>query len=228
MNKIQKELYKYRDEKYASFQATIVPSTKKTSIIGVRVPDIRKIAKTITFEDGEKFLNDLPHKYYEENILHSVLLANYKDYGKAIDYVEKFLPYIDNWAVCDTLSVKCFKKHKDELLIKIKKWIKSKEVYTCRFGVDCLMSLYLDEDFKPEYLKLVSTIKSNEYYINMMIAWYYATALAKKWDETIVYLEDNKLGTWVHNKTIQKAIESYRISDSQKKYLKTLRKLKGE
>lgn len=225
MNKIQKELFKYKDDKYAEFEVSLTPGIKKSSVIGVRVPSVRKIAKEfIKDKDCDKFLDELPHKYFDENMLHCVLISFIKDYDECIRRIEEFLPYVDNWAVCDIMSPKCFKKNRDDLLKKIKKWIKSKHTYTCRFGVEMLMSHYLDEDFDPEYLKLVSKIRSKEYYVNMMLAWYYATALAKKWDETIVYLQENKLDVWVHNKTIQKAIESYRISDKQKKYLRTLKR----
>ena len=221
MNKAQKELYKYKDEKYASFQAKLMPGIDEKNVMGVRVPNVRKIAKKMV-EDNEykDFLNELPHKYYDENMLHVLVISNIKDYDECIKHTEIFLPYVDNWAVCDILSPKCFKKHKDDLIKKIKKWIKSKKVYTCRFGLEMLMSFYLDEDFKPEYLDLASNIHSKEYYVNMMIAWLFATALAKQWGATIPYIENNKLDVWVHNKTIQKAIESYRISDSQKEYLR--------
>ena len=225
MNRIQKELFKYKDEKNAEFQRKLTPGVDKNKFLGVRVPNARKVAKEVIAEnDYADFLQTLPHEYFDENLLHSILLSQVKDYDECIKYVEEFLPYVDNWAVCDTISPKCFKKHKDELLKKIKVWAKSKHTYTCRFGIDMLMTFYLDEDFKAEYLQIPSKIHSEEYYINMMIAWYYATALAKKWDDTIVYLEENKLDTWVHNKTIQKAVESYRITDKQKKYLKTLRR----
>lgn len=229
MNRIQKELFKYKDEKNAEFQRKLTPGVDKNKFLGVRVPNARKVAKEVIAEnDYADFLQTLPHEYFDENLLHSILLSQVKDYDECIKYVEEFLPYVDNWAVCDTISPKCFKKHKDELLKKIKVWAKSKHTYTCRFGIDMLMTFYLDEDFKAEYLQIPSKIHSKEYYINMMIAWYYATALAKKWDDTIVYLEENKLDTWVHNKTIQKAVESYRITDKQKKYLKTLRRGKEE
>lgn len=230
MNKIQKELYKYKDDKYAKFECSLTPGIDSEFVIGVRVPDVRKIAKELINDEKEcsKFLDDLPHKYFDENMLHGALLSLGKNYDETVRRVEKFLPYIDNWAVCDTMSPKCFKKNKDKLLKKIEKWSKSKKTYTCRFGIEMLMSFYLDEDFKKEYLKIPANIHSKEYYVNMMLAWFYATALAKQWDETIVYLEKNKLDTWVHNKTIQKAIESYRISDKQKAYLKKLKRSKGE
>lgn len=225
MNKIQKELYKYKDEKYAIFQHGLIPGTDIKDFIGVRVPNLRKIAKKLIEEDNYKnFLQDLPHKYYEENILHGIIISNIKDYDECIKYTETFLPYVDNWAVCDIFSPKCFKKNKDKLIKKIEKWSKSKKVYTCRFGLEMLMTFYLDDDFKKEYLLMPTSIHSNEYYVNMMIAWFLATALAKQWDATIPYIKNNKLDVWVHNKTIQKAIESYRISDKQKEYLRSLRR----
>lgn len=225
MNKIQKILFKYKDDKYAEFSSSLTPGINKSNVMGVRVPNVRKIAKEfINDKDCAKFLDEHPHKYFDENMLHCVLISYIKNYDECIKRVNEFLPYVDNWAVCDIMSPKCFKKHKNELLKEIKKWIKSKHTYTCRFAIEMLMSHYLDEDFSPECLKLVSKVRSKEYYVNMMIAWYYATALAKQWDETIVYLKDSKLDTWVHNKTIQKAIESYRITDLQKKYLRTLKK----
>ena len=225
MDIILQELLKCRDDKNAEFQSKLTPSIEKSRFLGVRVPNARKIAKKAVSEyDYNKFLDKLPHKYYDENLIHSLIVSQIKDYDECIKRVNEFLPYVDNWAACDTMSPKCFKKHRSELLKQIKIWVKSKHTYTCRFGVDMLMSHYLDEDFKPEYLAIPSKIHSKEYYINMMIAWYYATALAKKWDDTIIYLEENRLDVWVHNKTIQKAIESYRITDKQKKYLRTLKR----
>ncbi len=223
MNVIER-LKEFEDRDYAAFQAKLTPGVDKESFIGVRVPNIRKIAKEL-MKDPEKdtFLNVLPHRYYDENMLHSALLSLYGDYDKAIEEVEKFLPYVDNWAVCDTLSPKAFRKNKDRLIDKIREWSKSKDTYTCRFGIEMLMSHYLDGDFRKEYLEIPADIHLDEYYVNMMIAWYYATALAKKWDETIPYLEERRLDVWAHNKTIQKAIESYRITDEQKTYLKSLK-----
>lgn len=225
MDKIFHELLKYKDDKNADFQRKLTPGVDENKFLGVRVPNARKLTKKIMVEyDYEKFLDKLPHTYFDENLLHSLIISELKDYDKTIKRVNEFLPYVDNWAVCDTMSPKSFKKHKDELLKQIKVWVKSKHTYTCRFGVDMLMSHYLDEDFKPEYLAIPSKIHSSEYYVNMMIAWYYATALAKKWDDAIIYLQDNKLDTWVHNKTIQKAIESLRITDKQKEYLRKLKR----
>ena len=219
------KLFENQDKEYASFQAKLMPGIKEENVIGVRLPIARKIAKEyLKDEESKTFLKTLPHKYYDENIVHGMLISEIKDYDTCIEEIERFLPYVDNWAVCDTMIPKVLKKNKQDLLKKIKKWSKSKETYTCRFGIKMLMSFYLDEDFKEEYLEIPASVHSDEYYIQMMIAWFYATALAKKWDETIKYLENNKLDTWVHNKTIQKARESFRITDKQKEYLNTLKR----
>jgi 3-methyladenine DNA glycosylase AlkD len=223
--KIINRLLKLKDKKYAEFQKKLIPNIDSNSIIGIRVPDLRNIAKEYIKEaESKQFLNTLPHKYYEENMLHGLLISEIKDYDNVIEELDKFLFYVDNWAVCDIMSPKVFKKNKDKLIIKIKEWISSKHLYTSRFGIEMLMSHYLDKDFKKEYLELVSVVNTNEYYLQMMIAWFFATALAKQWESTIIYLEKNKLDRWVHNKTIQKAIESYRITDVQKEYLKSLKR----
>ena len=224
MNTIVDKLYKLQDKKYQEMQFRIIPTVKSDTIIGVRTPELRKFAKELVKNDYKSFLNELPHKYFDENQLHAFVISKIKDYDECIAYVNKFLPYIDNWATCDQLSPKVFKKHTGDLLNYIKKWINSKETYTIRFGIGMLMSYYLDDNFKPEYLNWVSKVKSEEYYVNMMIAWYFATALAKQYDKTILFIENKKLDTWVHNKTIQKAIESYRITPEQKEYLKSLKK----
>ncbi|MCQ2477484.1 MAG: DNA alkylation repair protein [Clostridia bacterium] len=222
---IQKRLFELADSGYAEFQAKLTPTVDKSRFIGVRVPQVRKLAKEL-YKTGEygDFLNTLPHKYYDENMLHGVLLSEFKDFDACLQGVNAFLPYVDNWAVCDIMSPKCFKKHKQELLQTIGAWVRSAEVYTVRFGLEMLMSHYLDEDFKPEYLEIAAAVQSEEYYVNMMLAWFFATALAKQWDNTVGYIENNKLGEWVHNKTIQKARESNRISDERKLYLNKLKK----
>lgn len=220
---ILNELFKLQDKEYAEFQSKLIPTVSKEKIIGVRVPEVRKLAKKYIKEEKTKeFIKRLPHKYYDENMLHGLVISEIKDYKKCIEEVDKFLPYVDNWAVCDIMSPKIFKKNKEELIEKIKEWLKSKEIYTCRFGIEMLMSHYLDEDFKKEYLEIPASVHSDEYYVQMMVAWFFATALAKQWDDTIIYIEENKLDKWVHNKTIQKARESYRITDEQKEYLKSL------
>lgn len=222
MNIVNK-LFENKDDTYAEFQSKLTPGIDRKLFIGVRVPILRNIAKEY-FKSGEyqSFLDDIPHKYYDENMLHVLLISQIKDYDVCIKEIEKFLPYIDNWAVCDILSPKIFKKHTEELLFKIKKWVKSNQTYTIRFGIEMLQSFYLDDEFKKEYL-IIPNIKSSEYYVNMMIAWFYATALTKKWDDTIKIIETQKLEKWVHNKTIQKACESYRLTPKQKDYLKTLK-----
>ena len=223
-NGIQKELFKLQDLGYKNLQAKIIPNIDQDSIIGVRTPALRQYAKELVKENSYKdFLNDLPHKYFDENQLHSFIISEIKDYDECIEYVNKFLPYVDNWATCDQMSPKAFKKNKEKLLKEIRKWIKIKDTYTIRFGIGMLMQHFLDEDFKEEYLELVSRIRSNEYYVNMMIAWYFATALAKQYEVAVKYMDNKKLDTWTHNKAIQKSIESYRITDDKKEYLRTLK-----
>lgn len=225
MTKLQKQLFELRDENYAAFQSKLTPGIDPKLFIGVKVPVLRKFAKEYT-KDAEckKFLNSLPHKYYDENMLHGLILSEMKDYEETLSYVNAFLPYIDNWAVCDIMSPKCFKKNKGSLINEIKKWAKSKKVYTCRFGIEMLMSHFLDDDFKSEYLKIPAAVKSEEYYVNMMIAWFFATALAKQWDPAILYIKNNKLDVWTHNKTIQKASESFRITPQQKEFLLSMKR----
>ncbi len=221
---ITEELFKLQDKKYRDFQSKLIPNVDSDSVIGVRTPELRKLAKKLVKEeDIGEFLNILPHKYFDENQLHAFILSEKKDFDKCIEEVDKFLPYIDNWATCDQLSPKIFKKNKSILLEKIKKWITSSHTYTVRFGIGMLMQHYLGEDFDIKYPKIVAKVKSEEYYINMMIAWYFATALAKQYDKIIPFIEGKKLDKWTHNKTIQKAIESYRITPEQKAYLKSLK-----
>ena len=224
MKEIVDLLFSKQDIKYRDFQAPLFPNIEKERMIGVRTPELKKLAKELYgSETAKQFLNELPHHYFDENQLHAFLISLIKDYKECLSEVEKFLPYIDNWGTCDQLSPKVFSKHKEELELIFKKWLDSEHVYTKRFAIGMLLGLYLDESFKEDHLNLVSAIKSEEYYINMMIAWYFATALAKQWDATIKYIEDKRLSTWVHNKTIQKAVESYRITDKQKAYLKSLK-----
>ena len=211
------------DLKYRKIQLNILPNVEPERIIGVRTPELRDLAKKMDVETAKKFLGELPHYYFEENQLHSFLISNIKDYKECLAKVNEFLPYIDNWATCDQLSPKAFIKNKGALISEIYKWLKINHVYTKRFAIEMLMTHFLDDDFKEEYLELVASIKSEEYYLNMMIAWYFATALAKQYDSSIKYIKDKRLSAWVHNKTIQKAVESYRITDEQKIYLKTLK-----
>ena len=222
---IQKRLFELSDEKNADFSAKLTPGIDREKFLGVRIPASRKLAKEIIKENEHKdFLNSLPHKYYDENILHSILISEIKDYDECIKYVDEFLPYVNNWAVCDTMSPKAFKNKHERLMNDILRWVDSDQTYTIRFGLKMLMAHFLGNDFKNEYLKIPAKIKSDEYYINMMIAWFYATALAKQWDSIIVYIENGVLDKWVHNKAIQKARESYRITAEQKEYLKSLKK----
>lgn len=221
---IREELFALQEVSYGDFQAKLTPGIPRESFIGVRVPKARKLAKKLVKEsETEIFLDNLPHKYFDENMLHGLIISEMKDYDMCIAYVDKFLPYVDNWAVCDTMSPKAFKKNKVTLIEKIKEWSASEKPYTCRFGIEMLMTHFLDSDFKREYLDIPASQHSKEYYVQMMVAWFFATALAKQWDEAIEYLKDRQLDSWVHNKTIQKARESLRITGDQKEYLKTLK-----
>ena len=223
--KIQKELFSLQDKEYMKFLSKLTPNVSEDTIIGVRIPEIRKLAKKLVKNNEyEDFLKELPHKYYDENLLHGAIISESKDFEKCIKLLDNFLPFVDNWAVCDTISPKIFKKYKKELIEKIKEWSQSDKTYTCRFGVEMLMTHFLDEDFKKEYLEMVADIHSEEYYVKMVVAWFFATALAKQWDYAVIYLEDNRLDVWVHNKTIQKARESLRISLEKKEYLKKLKR----
>ena len=221
---ILKKLYSLQDTKYRDFQGKLLPTVDPKTIIGVRTPDLRKLAKELAKQDDiGTFLDTLPHTWFDENQLHAFILSELKNYDRCITLVDRFLPYVDNWATSDQLSPKVFRKHKTELLSYIKSWLKSDRTYTVRFAVGMLMQHFLDDDFSPAYPKMVAAIKSDEYYINMMRAWYFATALAKQYDAIIPYIEQKKLDPWTHSKAIQKAIESYRITPEQKEYLRTFR-----
>ena len=201
-----------------------MPETDKETVIGIRTPVLRKFAKEFAgTSEAEAFLRQLPHRYYEENNLHMMLITGIKDYEKCMEEIQRFLPCIDNWATCDYPAPKCFARHKDQVLEEAKRWISSGETYVIRYGIGMLMRLFLDEDFSSEYLEMTAAVQSQEYYVNMMIAWYFATALAKQWDATVPYIEQHKLSDWVHRKTVQKAVESYRITPEQKEYLKGFR-----
>jgi len=221
---ITKKIFELSDEKYRVFQARLMPNIDIENIVGVRVPILRDYAKQL-YKAGEYdlFLNKLPHKYYDENNLHSFLICNIKDFDRCISEIEKFLPYIDNWATCDMLNPGILKKHKPELLVHIKKWIVSDKTYTVRFAIEMLMNHFLDDNFSTEHFEMVSKVRSEEYYVNMMVAWYFATALSKKYDEAIKIIENRVLDRWTHNKTIQKGIESRRLTEVQKEYLRTLK-----
>ena len=222
--KINKELFNLQDKKYRDFQGKLLPTVSPDSIIGVRTPELRKLTKKFAKEEKiSEFLNNLPHKYFDENQLHAFIISEIKDYKKCIEELNKFLPFIDNWATCDQLSPKIFKKNKADLLKEINKWISSTHTYTVRFGIGMLMQHFLDEDFDIKYPKTIAKIRSEEYYINMMIAWYFATALAKQYESIIPFIENKKLDKWTHNRSIQKSVESYRITPEQKEYLKSLK-----
>ncbi len=224
MTELQEKLFYMRDEKYKEFFSALVPNIDKRRIIGVKTPQLKSLAKEFyqSSEAGE-FLNSLPHEYYEENNVHGFMIERMKDFELCIAETEKYLPYIDNWSSCDQLRPPVFKKHRPELMEKIRQWLSSEEVYTVRFAVGMLMVHFLDEDFSPEYLELAGKIQSEEYYVNMMLAWYFATALAKQYDSVLPYLTERKLTPFVHNKAIQKAVESRRVSDERKAFLRTLK-----
>lgn len=221
---VQKELFTLQDLGYRDFQSKLMPTVDKNKIIGVRMPQLRKFAVEFAKkEDTKEFLAQLPHRYYEEDNLHGCLIEKMKDFEECIEALDRFLPYVDNWATCDLMSPKVLKKCPEKLLEKVKIWISGEKTYTVRFAIGCLMKYYLDDQFLPEYPKMVAAVKSEEYYIRMMQAWYFATALAKQYEAILPYLEESRLDVWVHNKTIQKAVESYRITLEQKSYLKTLK-----
>ncbi|WP_026669332.1 DNA alkylation repair protein [Butyrivibrio sp. AE3006] len=223
-DEIREELFKHQDIKYRDFQVKLIPGTDPDDMIGVRTPELRKLAKQYAKADGiDEFLDDLPHKYFDENQLQAFIISGMKDYDLCMEKLCQFLPYVDNWATCDQMSPKIFKKHKEELLKKIDEWIVSDKTYTVRFAIGMLMEHFLDDDFDMKYPEMVAKVRSDEYYINMMIAWYFATALAKQYDSIIPFIENKKLDVWTHNKAIQKSIESYRITPEQKEYLKSLK-----
>ena len=225
VEEIRKQLFEFQDVKYKDFQKNLIPTVDPESIIGVRTPELRKYAKQMVKENKtDEFLSDLPHKYFDENQLHAFILSELKDYEKCVEEVCRFLPYVDNWATCDQMSPNVFKKHRTELMEYIKQWLESDKTYTVRFAIGMLMQHYLDDEFDIGYAEMVQEVKSEEYYINMMIAWYFATALAKQYDNILPILEQNRLDVWTHNKVIQKAVESYRIMPEQKAYLKSLKR----
>ena len=221
---LHKKLYSLQDMKYRDMQIRIIPTINPESVIGVRTPELKRMATDVLKAgDYQEFLNELPHKFFEENQLQAFIISGIKDLNECMEELEKFLPYVDNWATCDQMSPKIFRKHRKELLTHIKKWIKAEKTYTVRFGVGMLMEHFLDEEFDPEYPAMVAEIRSEEYYVNMMIAWYFATALAKQYESVLPYLEQKRLDDWTHNKAIQKSLESRRITEEQKIYLKSLK-----
>ena len=224
-DEIVAELFRLQDQDYARMQTRIIPTVSPDRIIGVRTPALRDFAKRLSKDqDVAEFLACLPHQYFDEDQLHAFIISLSKSFDECIAEVEAFLPYIDNWATCDQLSPKAFQKNPERLLPYVRKWIQTKEVYTVRFAIGMLMRYYLDDRFSLEYPEIVASVRSEEYYIRMMIAWYFATALAKQYESTIPFIETHKLDKWTHNKTIQKAVESYRITPEQKEYLKSLRR----
>ena len=221
---IQKLLFAMQDTVFKNFQAKLIPNINIDDTIGVRTPELRKLAKAIAKDTNIKeFLDNTPHQYFEENNLHLMILETMTDFGELMSYTEKFLPYINNWATCDIYSPKLFKKHPDEVYNKTCIWLKSNDIYTIRFGVDVLMSYFMDKNFKPEMLNLVAEIKHHDYYVRMVVAWYFSVALVKQYEAAIPFIINYKLDSWTHNKTIQKAIESYRIDDEKKNYLRKLK-----
>ena len=221
---IRNRLFELQDTKYRDFQSGLIPGVEADAFIGVRTPELRKLAKEFAKrEEIAEFLKELPHKYFDEDQLHAFIISGEKDYEKALGELNVFLPYVNNWATCDQMSPKVFKKHKKELLPQIDEWIKSDKTYTVRFAIGMLMEHFLDEDFDISYPEKVAVIRSEEYYINMMIAWYFATALAKQYDKILPFIEGKRLDVWTNNKAIQKSVESYRITPEQKEYLKKLK-----
>ena len=221
---IQAKLFAMQDLKYRDFHSKLIPTIAKERYIGVRTPDLRKFAKAFSKQpEAMEFLESLPHQYIEENNLHAFLIETIKDFDTAMAYTEKFLPFIDNWATCDLFSPKLFKKHPEEVYEKVKLWLKSDRTYTVRYGIVTLLGNYLGGEFRPEMLNLVAEIRSEEYYVNMAVAWYFSTALIKQYDAALPYIENRRLSVWVHNKAIQKAVESYRIDADTKQYLKSLK-----
>ncbi len=226
---IQERLFALRDPAYRDFTLPLLPDLAPERMIGVRMPAMRALAKELYRAGGyEDFLVSLPHAYHEENCLHAFLIGEIGDFARCIAETERFLPFLDNWSVCDTLKPKCFLKNRAALLLRIPAWLASGETYTVRFGIEMLMSHFLDGDFRPAYLDWVAGVRSEEYYVRMMVAWYFATALAKQYEAALPYLEQQRLERWTHNKTIQKAVESYRVSDARKAYLKTLKRKKED
>ena len=221
---VQTQLFELQDLGYRDFQAKLMPTVNKEKIIGIRTPALRAFAKKYgKTDEAKEYLQILPHQYYEENNLHGLLIEQIKDYDRCLKEIDCFLPYIDNWATCDMLAVKVVKKHLDTFIDEVYRWLESDHTYTIRFGINMLMRYYLEDEFRMEYPEKVAQIRSEEYYVNMMRAWYFATALAKQYDKILPFIEERELDVWTHNKTIQKAIESYRITSEQKSHLRTLK-----
>ncbi len=224
MREIRARLEEARDEAFGAFQRKLLPSLKADTILGVRTPDLKRLAREMAGKEGTAaFLDALPHRYFEENQLHAFIIAEEKDFSRCLCEVERFLPYVDNWATCDQLSPRVFGKHREELLPAVMKWLDSESAYTVRFALGMLMRHYLDGGFDPAYLEKAAKIRSNEYYVNMMQAWFFATALAKRYDAALPFIQRLSLPAWAHNKAIQKASESRRLTAEQKEELKKYR-----
>ena len=224
IEEIREELYRLQDVPYRELQVRTIPSLRPESIIGVRTPELRKMAGQLRDRDDiQAFLSVLPHRYFEENQLHAFVISGMKDFGVCLEALKRFLPFVDNWATCDQMSPRVFSRHREELLPAVRTWVGSDEPYTVRFGIKMLMEHFLEEDFDPKYPELVASVRSQEYYVNMMRAWYFATALAKRYEAVLPYIEQHRLDDWTHRKAIQKAVESYRITPEQKSYLRTLK-----
>jgi len=224
MNYIQRKLFSLQDPSYRAFQCKLMPTVDPNIVIGVRMPQLRKMAKELTEGERDRFLSELPHETYEENNLHGIIISSFRDVELTIVRLDAFLPFVDNWATCDLIRPVCFRHHPDSLLPAIRRWMCSSHPYTVRFGIEMLMTYFLDDTFQSEYLKWVADVESDHYYIRMMVAWYFAEALVKQYEEAILYLSEHRLSPWIHQMTIRKAIESFRIPDDRKLYLKTLRK----
>ena len=220
----RKKLFQLQDADYRTFRCKLIPTVDPETVIGVRMPALRKFAKEFgKTPEAAEFLQCLPHRYYEENNLHGLLIENMRDYGQTVASLDAFLPHVDNWATCDLMRPRAFRRHLPELLEQIKAWLASNDTYTVRFAIGMMMTFYLDEAFRPEYPAMVAEVHSGEYYVNMMIAWYFATALAKQYDAALPYLLQRRLDPWTHNRTIQKALEGYRVTDAQKAHLRSLK-----
>ena len=224
MDKVREYLLSKQDIGYRNFTLPLLPNIDEKTFIGVRLPIMKKYAKDLDTKSRVEFLNSLPHQYHEENILHAFILSSVKDYDEFINKVDKFLPYVTNWSVCDTLCNKNLVKYRPRLIKDVYEWLKSDELYRVRYAVKCLMNYFLNEDFREEHLQKVEQVKLDDYYVRMMIAWYLATGLAKNYDSFIKAIEENRFDTFTHNKAIQKAVESYRVSEEHKQYLKTLKR----
>ncbi len=224
MDKIKEYLLSQKDQKYRDFTLPLIPNVEEKTFIGVRLPIIKKYAKELDQSSKEKFMKSLPHQYHEENILHAYILSNIKDYDKFIYYVDAFLPYVSNWSTSDTICNKYLNKHLDKLINVIYEWLKSDQIYRVRYAIKCLMNYYLGDNFKEEHIQKVREVKLDDYYVKMMVAWYLATGLAKNYDSFIKAIEDNYFDDFIHNKAIQKAVESFRVNEEHKAYLKTLKR----